>query len=526
MRVHMKISKIFIYLFSSIRNLFLSLINIILTICASLISIISVIFQHYPLTFIIGAYLFYKIRFYYVYPEKISLLKGILFFFLLQALFLYFFAHYERNLFKKVCKSNDFLYDLIETFNTFIKNDIDNTTIVYKALNFHYYIYLFVSYICFFVKKSAFIIYLVFLIYVTTQHYDIFITNGQTNIYKILTIILLVCIVGSSISIFIALLNLSISAKIYNISENAHAIELLNIQIESLKTIINEKNQQIEALKTKNNELIQELETLNIKKMEFLNQHHKYIIENNVHTEKVQKKKTSSVSEYKPYDDNIKIELRTFFDSPAESELEYALDEIIYNLNLSKIGIRLLAHQPLGNYVKETSFKKYNIRNKLMHFDFLFEIRKDFNNFETRAKRSLNRYSSQEGHIPLLAIELDGKSHNDDEQIERDKYKDSACEKLKISMLRIPYDSYYFYNKDDDNQEFYQRRLNNYIDETYRNEIFQKLFLALFDQIPSTKLAWCKCYSMEQLPEIADLIKQTYDDYFKKQENEPSPYYD
>ena len=522
----MKITKIFIYLFSSIRNLFLSLINIILTICATLISIISVIFQHYPLTFIIGAYLFYKIRFYYVYPEKISLLKGILFFFLLQALFLYFLAHYEKNLFKKICKSNDFLYDLVETSNTFIKNDIDNTTIIYKALNFHYYIYLFVSFICFLIKKSAFVVYLICLIYESKQIYNIFVTDGQTNIYKILTVILSVCVVGSSISIFIALLNLSLSAKIFNISEKAHTIEILNMQLEGLKSKIINNNQQIEALKTKNDELNQEIQALKIKNADLHDQYYKYIYENQIHEEATQKEKPIIISEYKPYDDKMKIELRSFFDSPAESELEYALDEIIYNFSLSKIGIRLLAHQPLGNYVKETNFKKYNIRNKLMHFDFLFEIRKDFNNFENRAKRSLNRYSSQEGHIPLLAIELDGKSHSDAEQIERDKYKDSACEKLKISMLRIPYDSNYFYANDVDNQEFYQRRLNNYIDEAYRNEIIQKLFLALFDQIPSTKLAWCKCYSMEQLPEIADLIEEAYNEFYKKQENEPSPYFD
>lgn len=297
-------------------------------------------------------------------------------------------------------------------------------------------------------------------------------------------------------------------------SKNARIIEELNLKI----SILESRNKTLESQNT----------TLVVQKRQLYDEvcHLQREIEaQRSIKEKDKTKNSNSNCTYSSYQKGYFSKPKPFFDSPAESELEYALDELLSKLQLYKIGIRLLAHQPIGNYVKEIDIKQVNIRNKSMHFDFLLEIRKDFNVFFPQNK-NLYRFSSKEGHIPLLAIELDGKSHSDAEQIERDKYKNGVCKGLKISMLRIPYASNYFYNKDIDNQEFYQNRLNNYIDETYRNEIIQKLFLALFDQIPSTKLAWCKCYSMEQLPEIADLIEQTYDEFYEKQENETSRYFD
>lgn len=148
-----------------------------------------------------------------------------------------------------------------------------------------------------------------------------------------------------------------------------------------------------------------------------------------------------------------------FFDSPAEKILEKYFNRICqkYNLGLNW-GIRLLAHQPLINYVEMTNIKAVNNRNAFMHFDFLFEARnlKDYKTIDDKS-----------GHFPLLAIELDGKFHNSDEQKERDSYKQGVCDKLKLHLIRIRYDEENF-------------TLEN-IEAEYLKEIMTYLFVSIFD---------------------------------------------
>ena len=66
---------------------------------------------------------------------------------------------------------------------------------------------------------------------------------------------------------------------------------------------------------------------------------------------------------------------------------------------------------------------------------------------------------TDENKDPLFAVEYDGASHKDPKQIERDKLKDSICEKLGFSLLRI-------------NSNFINRKFRDYDLLTYLVEIW------------------------------------------------------
>ncbi len=148
-----------------------------------------------------------------------------------------------------------------------------------------------------------------------------------------------------------------------------------------------------------------------------------------------------------------------FFDSPAEKLLEKYLNRICqkYDLGLNW-GIRVLSHQPLINYVEMTAIKAVNNRNAFMHFDFLFEARKLKGN---------DRTGDKAGHFPLLAIELDGKTHYTDKQKERDNYKKGVCNKLNLHLIHIKYDE----------KDFTSEQL----EAKYLDEIMTYLFVSIFD---------------------------------------------
>lgn len=74
-----------------------------------------------------------------------------------------------------------------------------------------------------------------------------------------------------------------------------------------------------------------------------------------------------------------------------------------------------------------------------MHFDFLLEMRKTW-----KGEKS----DSMAGHFPLLVIELNGKTYNQEEQKERDEYKRGVCEKLKLPIIFIKYDEKRFSQED------------------------------------------------------------------------------
>lgn len=227
---------------------------------------------------------------------------------------------------------------------------------------------------------------------------------------------------------------------------------------------------------------------------------------------------TSSASEEKEINKNytsyekgtFNKRKENFFDSPAEKILEKYFNRICqkYNLGLNW-GIRLLAHQPLINYVEMTNIKAVNNRNALMHFDFLFEAR-NLTDYKTIDDKS--------GHFPLLAIELDGKFHNSEDQKERDSYKQGACDKLKLHLIRIKYDEENF-------------TLEN-IEAEYLREIMTYLFVSIFDftivykyivKEKNVKLLnekrdeIIKKYPSSQFPEVEQFINDAYEIYLSQQ---------
>lgn len=144
------------------------------------------------------------------------------------------------------------------------------------------------------------------------------------------------------------------------------------------------------------------------------------------------------------------------YDSPDEKRLDDILYSIINDYQLGKnFGVRVLVQQPLANYVealdqnnkKGEINKKINNKNRWTRFDFIIEIRKD--------------------HQPLLAIELDGPSHNSEEQKRRDEYKNGACDALNLPLIRIPYG--------EDNTKID----NDFIKDNYEEQIIKKIIFAL-----------------------------------------------
>ena len=165
-----------------------------------------------------------------------------------------------------------------------------------------------------------------------------------------------------------------------------------------------------------------------------------------------------SKKEYTSYEKGKMSKPKDFFDSPPERILESYLDNICSRYDLGRnFSIRILVHQPLGNYTKETKIIQVNRRNKEMHFDFLIEARK---------WKWGKGFSNMAGHFPLLAIELNGGTHDEPEQMERDEYKRGACEELKIPLIVIRYEEGHFTQED--------------IEKRYLAEIMTSVFVSIF----------------------------------------------
>lgn len=178
-------------------------------------------------------------------------------------------------------------------------------------------------------------------------------------------------------------------------------------------------------------------------------------------------------NEYSEYKKGEMCAPRDFYDSKWEPILEEYLINIHKKYKLGKLYIRLLTHQPVSNYIKEVNGKiGVNIKNKGRHFDFLFELRKNFNSLCTTCEGKYVKEQEKAGHLPLLAIELDGPPHRENpEQIKRDQYKNGLCNKLDISIIRIPLSL--------------PKEEKDFIEEIkeYEKEIIQGIFDAIFQQI-------------------------------------------
>ena len=112
------------------------------------------------------------------------------------------------------------------------------------------------------------------------------------------------------------------------------------------------------------------------------------------------------------------------------------------------MGIRVLPHQPVDNYVERTDISAVDNRNHWMRFDFVFEKRNS--------------------HNLLLVIELDGALHADEQQKERDQYKNGLCSAINVTVIRVKY-----LEKDDvENVELFRER--------YEAEIMQNMLKTFF----------------------------------------------
>lgn len=109
-----------------------------------------------------------------------------------------------------------------------------------------------------------------------------------------------------------------------------------------------------------------------------------------------------------------------FWDSKGEEILEKWLRSICKDYELGKnMGIRVLPHQPVDNYVERTDISAVDNRNHWMRFDFVFE-----------------EYNS---HNLLLVVELDGVHHADERQKELDRYKNGLCSAVNVTVIRVSY---------------------------------------------------------------------------------------
>ncbi|MCI8770013.1 MAG: DUF2726 domain-containing protein [Lachnospiraceae bacterium] len=215
-----------------------------------------------------------------------------------------------------------------------------------------------------------------------------------------------------------------------------------------------------------------------------------------------------SVQEEKKYTSYAKGQMskpKSFFDSPAEKVLEGYLDNIFnkYKLGLN-FSIRIVPHQPLSNYVQKTHIEQVNLRNTFMHIDFLIEVRK------WKKGKDLDDMS---GHFPILAIELNGRTHEKEEQRERDEYKRGVCARLNIPFVAIEYQEGHFTQKD--------------IEAAYLQKIMTDIFMSIFNLslmnedikqysklLGREKRDILQKYPIDKFPEIHRYVQDAYDSVY------------
>ncbi len=201
----------------------------------------------------------------------------------------------------------------------------------------------------------------------------------------------------------------------------------------------------------------------------------KYIKNNNV---------SMSTNKYSEYEKGKMCTPRDYYDSPYERILEECLMNIHKKYELGKLYIRLLAHQPVSNYIQEVKGKLgVNIKNKGRHFDFLFELRTDFSSLCKTCEGKYVKKKEHAGHFPLLAIELDGSQHKEDpEQIKRDQYKNGLCNRLDISIIRIDLPKLPKELPEEQKIALITKFIEKYV-QIHEKEIVQGIFDAIFQQI-------------------------------------------
>lgn len=205
---------------------------------------------------------------------------------------------------------------------------------------------------------------------------------------------------------------------------------------------------------------------------------------------------------YTSFEKGKMSEPKEFFDSAPEKVLESYLDNIFsrYKLGLN-FSIRIVPHQPLSNYVQKTHIEQVNLRNTFMHIDFLVEIRK---------WKGRKGFGDRAGHFPVLAIELNGKTHEKEVQRERDEYKRGVCAKLNIPFVAIEY------------QE--RRFTQEYIENIYLQKIMTDIFMSIFNLslmnedikqysklLGREKRDILQKYPIDKFPEIHRYVQDAYD---------------
>lgn len=142
------------------------------------------------------------------------------------------------------------------------------------------------------------------------------------------------------------------------------------------------------------------------------------------------------LNERTSFEKGTKSKIRKYYwDSKGEELLEKRLRSICADYELGKyMSVRVLPHQPVDNYVERTDIFAVDNRNHWMRFDFIFE-----------------EYKS---HNLLLVLELDGVQHADEQQKERDQYKNGLCSAINVGIIRVEY-----LKKDDvENEELFRER--------------------------------------------------------------------
>ncbi len=138
-----------------------------------------------------------------------------------------------------------------------------------------------------------------------------------------------------------------------------------------------------------------------------------------------------------------------YWDSKGEENLEKSLRSICSDYELGKnMGIRVLPHQPIDNYVEKTDILAVDNRNHWMRFDFIFE--------------------ESNSHNLLLVIELDGVQHADKQQKELDQYKNGLCSALNVTVIRVSY----LEKEDVENEKLFRER--------YEAEIIRNMLKTYF----------------------------------------------
>lgn len=264
----------------------------------------------------------------------------------------------------------------------------------------------------------------------------------------------------------------------FNFFKNKRAIR--KDELDSLMQSINQLNENISQLIWQNSELLNEKNAKRSVSGDFGQQN----------------------KQYTSYEKGYMSKAKDFFDSPAEHILEGYLDVILSKYKLGYyFGIRVVAHQPLCNYVQQTKIKKVNERNAFMHFDFVFEWRRPVKGKIT---------DNMAGHFPLLVIELNGKTHEQEEQKERDEYKRGVCAKLNIPCIAIQYQKEQFKQED--------------IEKVYLQEIMTGIFMSIYhwslinadiskysSLLAKEKTSILNKYPKDEFPEMHLWVNQAYD---------------